>query len=113
MRIEVLYMSEEKELLSPRRIFPEDREVLRQIAFEKDTSYIEVLKEVLEYAKIQNRDIEYYEQFEKHTTPSSEHKSVRIPDQMNQYLNEKATKKLPAKSLLSALIQDYIHDKQQ
>lgn len=104
-------MSGEKELLSPRRIFPEDREVLRRLAFEKDTTYIEVLKDIFEYAKMQDRDIEYYEQYEKHTTPSSEHKSVRIPDQLNQYLNEKSTKKLPAKSLLTALIKDYLQGK--
>ena len=106
-------MSEEKKVLPPRKIFPEDREVLRRLAFEKDTTYIEILNEVFEYAKKMNRTIEYYERlFPDHETPSSTHKSVRIPDELNDFLNKNATKKLPAKRLLSAMIQDYLKNQQ-
>lgn len=97
-----------KEDMSPRRIFPEDHEAIRILAFEKKMTFIEVLHEIFSYAKRKNYSIDYYKKFEKHKTLAKYHKSVRIPTELNEFINNNSTSEIPAKHLLSCMIQDYI-----
>lgn len=94
----------------PRRIFPEDHEALRVLAFKKNNSFLNVLNDIYKFAKkqLEYKDISYYNSFLKYETPSIQHKSVRISNEFNEFLNSHATKENSAKFLLSAMIQDYI-----
>lgn len=94
----------------PRRIYPEDHEELRKLAFFKRMTYIEVLNEIFAFSKEKDKDIDYYLQYKKHDSPSIKHKSVRIPSDLNEYLNKKSNKKITAKQLLSAIIRDYVNN---
>ncbi|MFJ7954214.1 hypothetical protein ACIQZG_22180 [Lysinibacillus sp. NPDC096418] len=107
---ETVDMTKEVDKFAPRRIFPEDHEALRKLAFDKKLSYVELLNEIHEFSKIKmhEKGLEYYREFEKYNTPSAQHKSLGLPQEFNAFLNEFSTRDFPAKHLLSAIIQDYI-----
>lgn len=104
-----------KEETQPRRVFPQDHEILRVLAFRRNSSFMNILNDIHKFAKIRlrNQKVSYYDSFIKYNTPSVQHKSVRIPTEFNDFLISLATKERTAKFLLSAMIQDYIESNQK
>lgn len=97
-----------KEDMSPRYIFPEDHQILKRMSYEMDKTFVEVLNDVLEYAQSKKFSADLYIKYEKRKSASKTHKSVRVPNALNNFVMEHSEiSYIPAKQLLSAMIQDF------
>ncbi|OAH54011.1 MULTISPECIES: hypothetical protein [Bacillaceae] len=71
-----------------RRIFPEDHKTLKRLAFEMDKTIIEVLNDVLKHAQSKKFSVDRYNKYERFRSPIKNHKSVRIPNEMSDFVKE-------------------------
>lgn len=101
-------LTPKKEDMSPRYIFPEDYQILKRLAYEMDKTFVELLNDVLKHSQSKKFSADLYIKYEKRKSASKTHKSVRVPNDLNNFVMEHSEiSYIPAKQLLSAMIQDF------